>query len=173
MSYVRGPGVGHWHSIDTINDGLLAPQGAISPTMTSPTADMAIYVPVIVRQRVIVRKLWFGNANTATGNYDLGLYDAAGVQLLARGSTAKPATSAEVIWDCTDTTLGPGLYYLAFASSNTTDTFCGIAPAAPICTAIGLYTEASALPLPATATFALNHTLAVYPVLGMFLTTVA
>jgi hypothetical protein len=170
--YVRGPGVQHWHSISTITDGLVAPQNATSSTVTWPTANLAIYVPVIVRARVVVKQLWFANQTTASGNYDIGLYDAGGTGLLRKGSAAKPSGSDEVVWDCTDTTIGPGIYFLALAMSVNTDTLYGNnTPSPPNFAAMGLFSEASALPLPATATFAVPQTLAVYPIIGMFLDT--
>jgi hypothetical protein len=171
VSYTRGPLPRYWHSIDTLTHGPLAPQAA-SASGAWPTADLAIYVPVAVERRVIVKQLWFASQTTGTGNYDIGLYDAAGTKVLSRGSTAKGATAIEVVWDCTDTTIGPGIYYLALNCSNATDTFQRFAPAAPICAALGIYTEAvGSVTLPATATFAVNQTLAYIPILGMFLDT--
>lgn len=172
MSYTRGPGVQHWHSIDTINAGLIVPNQAFVSSFAWPSANLAIYTPVIVRSVVVVKKLWYANNSTATGNYDIGLYDAAGTALLRKGSTAKTTSaSTEIVWDCTDTTITPGIYYLALACSNNTDTFFGAIPTAPLLAASGYLTEASALPLPATATFAITHTLAAAPLVGMFLDT--
>lgn len=172
MSYTRGPGVQHWHSIDTM--GVDSVTSRIKPSSGAgawPSANLAIYVPVRVRSRVIVTQLWYGNAGTATGNYDIGLYDAAGTALLRRGTTAKTTSPVEIVWDCTDTTIGPGIYYLALASDSATDTFHRLAPAAPITAALGVLSEASGFVLPATATFAVPQTLAYIPVIGMFLDT--
>lgn len=168
--YVRGPGVQHWHSIDTstISSGLATyPQTG----QAWPTANLAIYVPVVVKAPAIVKKLWFSSSGTAAGNYDLGLYTAAGVALLRQGSTAKGG-AGETVWDCTDTPIGPGLYYMGLVSSTNTDTFGMMAAwAAPIPTALGVLTESSALPLPATATFAVTQSLTKVPLMGMFLDT--
>jgi hypothetical protein len=170
MSYTRGPLPRYWHSIDTLTHGPVAPQAGTSAAAW-PSADLAIYVPVAVERRVIVKQLWYANQQTGTGNYDIGLYDSGGTQLLGKGSTAKGTSEAEIVWDCTDTTIGPGIYYLALVSSNNTDTFQRLAPAAPILAALGVYSEASALPLPVTATFAVPQTLAYIPVVGMYLDT--
>jgi hypothetical protein len=171
MSYTRGPGVRHWHNIDTVSNGPLVRMFSANNVLTWPTADMAIYLPVIVETRVIVKKLWFENADTATGNYDIGLYDASGTAILRKGSAAKTAANDIVTWDCTDTTIGPGVYYLALACSTNSDTFAGIPPTAPAAAAFGAYSEASALPLPATATFAVANTISVWPGIGMLLVT--
>jgi hypothetical protein len=169
--FSRGNPPAHWHSIDTMNNGLTAPLTAFSSTVAWPTANLAIYVPVMVRQNATVKQLWYANNTTATGNFDIGLYDAAGAALLRKGSTAKSTTGAEIVWDCTDTVISSGLYYLALANDTNTDTFFGITPAAPYLAAIGLYTEASAFALPATATFAIPQALAFCPVIGMYLDT--
>lgn len=166
----RAPVAAHWHSIDILNSGLLVPQVVGTSALAWATANLARYQPVIVQRRSVVKQLWFASSSTATGNYDIGLYDAGGTALLRRGSTAKP-TGKEEVWDCTDTTIGPGLYYLALVSSNGTDTFVGVSTVAPLPGAIGVLTEGSALPLPATATFAVDQTNAIYPIVGMFLDT--
>lgn len=170
MSYTRGPGVQHWHSIDTITAGPIAPQ-AVATAGAWPSANLAIYVPVIVRHRVVVKKLWYSNENTATGNYDIGLYDAGGTALLRKGSTAKTTTGGVIAWDCTDTTIGPGFYFLALASDSSTDTFTRYSTAVFYTQALGVYSEASGFALPASATFAVSATLAYVPVVGMLLDT--
>lgn len=169
MSYTPGPRARHWHSIDTINSGPYS-LSAFSTTAVWPSANLAIYVPVIVQHTVVVTKLWYGNGTTGTGNYDIGLYDAAGTALLRKGSTAKPTTGTEIVWDCTDTTLRAGLYYLALASDSGSDTFNRANPSQPVPGALGVYTEASAFTLPATATFAVSAG-SYIPAIGMLLNT--
>jgi hypothetical protein len=171
VSYVRGPLPSHWHSIDTISAGLVAPQGQFSTATAWPTADLAVYTPLIVRHRVVVKQLWYANAATATGNYDIGLYDAAGAALLRKGSTAKGTSLEETVWNCTDTTIGPGLYFLALASDSGTDTFYAVTLAAPYPAALGMYSGSSEFPLPATATFSVPQTLGAAFLVGMFLDT--
>ncbi len=168
----RAPVAAHWHSIDNINNGLLAPQAQYTTSpVTWATANLALYFPVIVRTRAIVKKLWFSSSTVGAGNYDIGLYDNGGVALLRRGSTAKGTQANEEVWDCTDTTVGPGIYYLALVSSTNSDTFTGGTVTAPMLASIGVLSEASALPLPATATWAVDQTNANYPTSGMFLDT--
>jgi len=169
VSYVRGPGVQHWHSINTASSGLAAPQ--LTPSGAAwPTANLAIYVPILVRSRVTIKKLWYSNYTTATGNYDIGLYDSAGVALARKGSTAKSADGVAVVWDCTDTVISSGIYYMALACSNNTDDFGRLTAAAPYMAALGCFSESS-FPLPATATFAVSNALAFYPLMGLFLDT--
>lgn len=170
MSYTRGPLIAHRQSIDTLNNGTVP--GGSSGEAAWPAANRAIYVPIVVGYRVVVRSLWFAGAYTSSGNYDIGLYDAAGAKLLGKGSTAKSGGDDEIVWDCTDTTIGPGIYYMALACSNNTDTYYRLSSAAPTMTAYGVLVEDSALPLPATATMAIDQALAYMPMMGLFLTTV-
>jgi hypothetical protein len=167
----RGNPNPHWHSVNTLHDGPLAPQQSFSTGVQWTSANRAIYVPVIVRAAVVVKQLWFENATTATGNYDIGLYSATGTALQRKGSTAKSGTAGEIVWDCTDTAIGPGIYYLALVSSTTGDTFQSASLSAPYPAALGLLQEANALPLPSTATFAIPQTLDFVPLIGMFLDT--
>lgn len=169
MSYTRGPGVSHWHSIDTMSITGRIRTGYGEGAW--PSANLAIYVPVAVLSRVIVVGLWYANSSGTAGTYDIGLYNDAGTRLLSSGSTSKIGTETEVVWDCTDTTIGPGVYYLALALSNTGDQVFRANCAAPLPAAIGCFTEASANPLPATATFSIDQTQTTVPALGMFLNT--
>lgn len=140
---------------------------------TWPSANLAIYIPVIVYQRVVITKLSVSNGSTASGNFDVGVYTAAGTLAVSKGSTAQTGTSTEQFVDVTDTQIGPGLYYLAAAMDGTTGTTTRIAPAAPICAAMGILTEAlGSVTLPTTATWAVNQTLTYVPMLGMVANTV-
>ena len=85
-----------------------------------------------------------------------------------RGSTAKSATSGIIVWDCTDTRLEVGLYYLAIVFSSATSALYRFAMSAPVPAALGILTETNALPLPATATWAVDNVVSNVPVLGMF-----
>jgi hypothetical protein len=67
--------------------------------------------------------------NTATYNYDLGLYNSSGTLVLnlnsgtLHGSSFAPATGAVALsWAQGNKTLQPGNYYLMYYSSNTTST---------------------------------------------------
>lgn len=161
------------HSIDTQSNSWLHAAG-FPAAAAWPSADMAIYVPIAVPNRVLVHKLWFASADIGTGNVDMALYSATGTAVVAATETAKSATSTEQVFDVTDTVIGPGLYYVGLSCSNNTDTFNRFSFAAPMSLAFGILTEASAYPLPATATFAANQTLAYIPIAGLLLeTTVA
>lgn len=167
------PARAHYHSIWTFSmyDSQAFVNASGTTAATWPTASMAIYVPIKVRRPVIVKKLAISNGATASGEVDLGIYNTAGTRLVSVGGSSQLGTSTEQVFDVTDTTLQPGIYYLAAVLDNTLGTVVADADAAPLCASYGVLTEASAYPLPATATFAISHTLAFYPSVAALLTT--
>lgn len=133
------------------------PTGTATNNAVWTTANIARYYPVLVPEPTIVTKIAV-RIGTSSGNLDLGIYDEQGVRLVSSGSTAMAATSTMQVIDITDTLLTPGVYYLAIAVDNTTASFNNInnstGPLAGACSMMGIRQEASAFPLPATATFA-------------------
>jgi hypothetical protein len=99
----------------------------------------------------------------------MALYDAAGVAVVNATNAAKIASANEQVFDVTDTTVGPGLYYIGLSSDSATDTFQRTAPSAPECLAYGVLSEAAAYPLPSTATWAADQTLGMVPIAGVLL----
>ena len=161
------------HSIDTWGDSYMPSVTSIT-TLTWPTANRAFYVPLPVRSRVIVRQLWLASQSTGTGNVDIGIYNPWGTRLVSAGSTAKVASITEQVFNVTDTTIGPGLYYWALSCSNATDTFGGLSFPAPVVAAYGVLSEVlGSVTLPATATWTLGQALNDVPMGGMLLETVA
>lgn len=162
-------------SIDTVmaRSSWLTATVSVTANQAWGTANRAIYIPIRVPRLCTVVKLAFGNGSTATGNYDIGLYNAAGTRLVSKGSTAKGVTQEMTVVDVADTTISAGTYYLALNSDSTTDTFMAIPFTAPTATARGALQQAvGAVTLPSTATFALDHTLAFWPVISALLSTV-
>lgn len=121
---------------------------------TWPAANLAIFIPFRVYQIYTAVKMSWING-TVSGNIDVGIYDAQGDRLVSLGSTAMSGASAIQTGDITDTTLKPGLYYMAMAVDNTTATFRRFTSATVAGTAgLGLLQQATAFALPSTATFA-------------------
>lgn len=122
-----------------------------------PSANVAIYVPFVATCRFTARRLFLYNGATASGNLDLGIYDASADnaprrRLVSSGSTAQSGTNVLQLVDNTDLDIGPGLFFLAIVLDNTTGAlFCRV-PTAEFLRAFGVFQEASAFPLPATAT---------------------
>lgn len=154
-------------SIDNLTGGWMTYQSSAATSTAWGTANRAIYVPIRVPHRITVKELGYVCNSTATGNIDIGLYDSAGTRLASTGSTAKANSTKTVALDVTDTTIGPGLYYVALNNDTTTDTFYCFSDTAPNPAARGILTQAvGAVTLPATATWALDQTLAFIPLLS-------
>lgn len=140
------------------------------PTSTQITssANLAIYFPVIVEAPLLVRKIWTHNGTSVSGNIDLGIYTAGGAKLYSTGSTAQSGTSAvQSVTLGTPFFLVPDLYYLAIAADNTTATVFGTPHSNEDLRRMGLFTQATAFPLPATATFASNTLAIKAPLVGI------
>lgn len=157
------------HSIDTRNDSWL-PDIDFPGSSVWPSANLAIYVPLRIPSRVVVQALWFSSNTTGTGNVDMGLYDATGAAVISATAAAKTASASEQVFNVTDTTVGPGLYYIALASNSGTDTFYRWTLTAPLALAYGVLYETSAYPLPATATWTTSQTQTLCPFMGLFIT---
>lgn len=172
------PPTGITHAVSTATDLPIIQSSNMQSASTYPAADLAIYIPVALRIPALIRKMFVSSGSTGTGYFDLAVYDAGGTRLIATGSQSKNASSIEKVVDVTDTFLSAGIYYLAIAASNATDTYCQIAPAAPFLAAQGVLTQALSSPtwtptgtnvLPATATWVVNQTLTKLFNVGMFL----
>lgn len=139
-SWALGPGV----------NGTTAPSGA-----AWPAANRAIFAPFRVPVPVTATKIVIGGGATAGGNYDVGIYKPDGTRLVSSGTLARTA-AAENVADITDTTLMPGMYYLAIALDgvNTIVSFPHVSALATYPKLLGMREMATAFTLPSTATFA-------------------
>lgn len=129
--------------------------GATPASSAWPSANRAIFIPFSLAAPFQMKKVWWANGATANANIDCGVYSAGGTLLGSIGSTAQAGTS--VVQSATlSLSLTPGAYYMALVLSATTGTILrtsGLTAAAGL-PAAGIAQQASALPLPATATFA-------------------
>jgi hypothetical protein len=120
-----------------------------------PTANRALYMPVMVERQITVVKMAIV-VGAQAGNVDVGIYDEIGNRLVSAGSTAVGAAGIQV-FDTTDVTFGPGIFLLAMnVSTVTTATFLSGSPGSILGRTSGLRQQdvgAVALPTP-TATFA-------------------
>ncbi len=127
--------------------------GNLNASAVWPSANLAIYTPVLVPEIVTVYKMSIQVA-TQNGNVDVGIYDEVGNRLVSAGSTAVGAAGLQV-FDVTDTVIGPGVYYLAMCCSSTTASFFRNTVANAIGTTLGVKQQAvGAVTLPTPATFA-------------------
>lgn len=133
---------------------------AVSPTYSAniawPSASLAFFMPCLLQTARTVYGFGWLNGSTVSGNVDCGIYSAEGAQRAALGGVAQSGTS--VVQTATlgsSVALDPGRYYMAMVADNVTGTFSRISTVgAPTLRVTGVAQEASAYPLPSTATFA-------------------
>ena len=129
------------------------------------TANVAIHMPFIVRHSFPIKQLRLVNGAAVSGNLDLGVYDSdaeglARTLLVSTGSTAQSGTTDVQLVNVSTNILSAGLYYMASVLDNGTGEVFGpslrlqtnLSSADSINTMDGVFQEASAFPLPATAT---------------------
>jgi hypothetical protein len=153
----------------TLMDQLESIRQTISATPAVwPAALRAMYYPVVLQQAYVVTKCAWVNGATVNGNVDAAIYDGQGNRLVAAGTTAMAGASVIQVKELTDTTVGPGVVFLAMVSDSATATF----PLTTASTAVtqlrasGVQQQAlGAMPLPATWTPA-NPATAVCPILA-------
>lgn len=129
---------------------------AISGAAAWSSANLAVYVPFRLTGPNVATKLFIGNGNPVAGNVDIGIYDHAGRKIVSTGSVARSGVNDHQVIDIADTMLDAGLFYLAVAMDTTTNSNYRryTVTAAYHTKMMGVAQQASAFPLPATATFA-------------------
>lgn len=124
---------------------------------TFETANRAVYYPLLIPTVCTARRVWWANGSTVSASYnvDCGIYADAGrkpgAKLVSSGSTAQGTASQVQFVDVTDTVLAPGLYWVALACSSASATFFTRSGSTGY-DAIIRFQEATAIPLPSTAT---------------------
>lgn len=118
-----------------------------------PAANRALFVPFRLTRMWVARLAIVGCGATGGGNFDAGIYDQWGNLIVASGATGRSA-SADVAAELTDTTLGPGVYYMGLAVDGTNNMVAWAPSTAGACKALGLKEAASSYTLPATVTYA-------------------
>lgn len=118
------------------------------------SANLAFYYPFRLSSWATAYQLLFWVGATSSGNIDVGIYDSQLNRIVSAGSTAMSATVNTVQEiNITDTVLPPGDYFIGGVCSNTTGTvFLTSLADESILSAMPIYEEANALPLPNPAT---------------------
>jgi hypothetical protein len=122
---------------------------------TWPADDLALYVPFSLNRPMLAVKVWWFNGATLGADADVGIYSFDGTRLVSAGATAQSGTNQIQIVDITDTRLGAGDFFMGLSLSVATATVLrSTVTGAYLLRALGMFEEAGANPLPATATFA-------------------
>lgn len=145
--------IGPW-SPEALGEQLLSTYNGSTASAVWPTANLAIGYPFHLSEPRTALSMWLANGAVVSGNVDVGIYTAAGVKIVSKGSTAHTGTSVDQPFDITDTPLVAGvLYYAWLAISNVTATVIRKAlHHVSLPGAIGMQQMASAFPLPSTIT---------------------
>lgn len=148
-----------------------APGGTGTPASTTWVANLAIYCPIILPFNYPVRRMfWLNGTSVASTNMDIGVFTADGTRLYSSGSTAgSGATTVQYVTPSTPFMMyADTVYYIGYSNSGTTNrSFGASVTAAAQGRFTGILEQASALPLPATATFASLSSIALFPVCGI------
>ncbi len=122
------------------------------------TANLAVYVPLLLARPVIVSQFFWRNGTVVGGNTDVGIYNADGsTKLTSTGSTANSGTSAIQVVDISNVTLPANArLWLALSSDSGTQTYFRNTASVSAQDFAGVKQQASAWSsgLPTTATFA-------------------
>lgn len=145
----------------------IAGVNAASTSLTAwPAANRAFYIPVLIYAPWLLASMFFENGGTVSGNVDVGIFDSQGDRLISSGSTPQAGINSEQSIGVALTLL-PGVYYYAMAMDNATGIVRTFAPGGtPLGAVTGVLLQASAFPLPASATFATASTTTI-PILGL------
>lgn len=159
------------HSIESLGGALRANSVSVPASASWPATSRAIYVPFTIAAPYLVQKFWWANGSAVAGNCDCGIYTADGTLIANTGATAQAGTTTiQSVALGTPLLLLPASYYMALANSSTGNVFRS-SPAVAACQMFGMAQQASAEPLPATATFATIAT-AYLPLFGIASATV-
>ena len=157
----------HAWSIESI--GINATSTLFSTTSGAwPTANLAIFIPFRATSNFVATKMFAasGSGVNGTGKIDVGIYTADGTLIVSSGSVIQTNAVSLQEFDITDTAIAPGLYYLAVSLDNTANTLYRISGTVPGTRSLGLLQQASAHPLPASATYATMAS-TIYPLIGL------
>jgi hypothetical protein len=163
LQALQSPNLLSTASADSIGVELSA-LAAGAPVSTVWAANIALYVPFILRAPSTAVKLWAMNGTVVSGNIDMGIYLPDGTKKVTMGSTAQAGTSAIQVFDIADTSLAAGKYYLGVALDNSTGTLSQWTVSTTH--ALGVLLQAATFPLPSPAVFSTSGTTKI-PLVGL------
>lgn len=101
--------------------------GTQSLSLTSnvawPSANLALYCPIVVPDSFPVASIFIGNGSNLTGTIDLGIYSWAGSLLASLGGSAVRSVASTLEFHALSHTLARGWYYLGAVTSAGAGTY--------------------------------------------------
>ncbi len=158
----------------TVTWNMLGQTSNVGGSALWPTANLAIYVPFRIWTPYLVKALWWANGTAVNGTTDVAIYTVGGTNLVSAANPSQTGTSTiQIVTLGTAVLLSPGSYYMAMsASTGTTCQYQRVAQATNATWQSGGWAQqATANPLPATATFA-AYAQSYQPFFGIASTTV-
>lgn len=153
--HALGPGLGAFNS-----------QGVAG--VAWPLANLALFIPVEVTEAIVLTGIYWATGGTAGGNLDIGLYNEDGTKVVSHGTVARgTVNSLNSSFALTDTTVGPGRYFMAM-SADSTNIYNAAVPAAGLLEALGVCEMQTAFVLPSPATL-VRTTRAYAPIFGFLI----
>lgn len=119
-----------------------------------PAANRALLMPFSLPTAATVRRVLMFNGGTVSGNFDAGIYNEDGTQVITTGSTAQAGIAQTQVTNLTPTSLVAGSYFMVLCFDNTTATVNQWTPDQRILRALGMQQAAAAVPLGASLTLA-------------------
>jgi hypothetical protein len=155
QSFLTPPFIGTLSRWSLAHEARLAQAGVTVASGNWSSANQGLYVPFWLPWPYPVQRLWWVNGSAAGGNWDIGLYTINLSQIYASGSTAGSGNSVpQFVTPSAPLLLAPGRYFFGISHSATTANQAtgSTSASATRLRMLGVTQEASALPLPATAT---------------------
>lgn len=136
---------------------------------TAWTANLLVFVPLVLAEPLLVARMFWRNGGTVNGNTDVGIYNETGTtKLVSTGSVANSGTNVIQSVDVTDTFLpANSRLWLALGSDSATQTYLLANPVVSALDYIGVLQQAAGWSsgLPTSLAFAVP-TVAVLPLFG-------
>lgn len=129
--------------------------GVGATNTTWPSANRIYYMPVRIPEDCTVKRVFWTNSTSPSGNLNLGLYDKTGAKLWETGSTAMTGSNQAQFVDISDEAVTAGFYYIALQHSATANIVRVLSSGGPhVFAAAGVMQEsAGGFALPSTATY--------------------
>jgi hypothetical protein len=157
------------HSVDAM---FMNFRSAANPVTSSTIGNTLVFIYQFkISVEFPITYFWWINGATVNGNVSMGVYDQDGNLIISCGTVAQSgASSLQSAAPSATTILGPGKYWMGFATSSTTSTFTiqnnSIASSRAAGWRSHAVTAGNGVPVPSTLTFAAANS-SVNPFVGI------